>query len=566
MKKHVYYFLTILTGLLTVSCEKFLEPELDNRLTGEQMLKDPAYFEGLLLHAYKSMPARYFFYEDVASDDAVTNDKASNYLKMATGEWKSTFYPLSKWTSAYNEISYLNRFLENFEQVEWSWQDPDINANHLQRLKGEAHGLRAWYLFQLLQYHAGESETGDMLGVPVITSVLTKDDDFSVPRSTYAQTIDQIMADLDTAISNLPETYVNISKDQVHNSTFGERFRNRMSGKAAKALKSRVALHAASPAFNYLSWEEAAEIAGNFIVENGGLAALAPSGVQFYRNHLDPEIIWNNSKSNSNVMEQENYPPSQYGSGRTNPTHDLVASFPMLNGFPITHPSSGFNEANPYNNRDPRLAQYIVYHGNTLKEVIYTDVGSPLDGINKQVTSTRSGYYLKKFMLDDKVNLVPGSVTSAEHFVTYLRLTEVFLNYAEAANEAWGPDLDPLNFGFTARDVISQVRSRAGLPVFASDTYLRFFVSTPEAFRDLVRNERRIEFCFEGFRFWDIRRWKLTPVMKAPVHAMVIDTESATPYKKEFLENRNYADHMIYGPIPYEETLKYDLVQNKGWN
>ena len=261
----------------------------------------------------------------------------------------------------------------------------------------------------------------------------------------------------------------------------------------------------------------------------------------------------------------DNYPPSKFGKGRINPTQDLVDVFPMSNGMPITDGSSGYDPSNPYLDRDPRLTAYVVYNGNVIKDTIRTDVSSPSDGIAKTVTSTRSGYYLKKFLLDSKVNLAPGNVTQAEHFVTYFRFTEVFLNYAEAANEAWGPDADPMGYGFTARQIISAIRVRGGLPDMGSDTYLNSMTATKDDFRTLVRNERRIELCFEGFRFWDIRRWDLTTVMEAPVNAMYINFSSQTPYQKQLLESRNYSDYMIYGPVPYNETLKYSLVQNMGW-
>lgn len=566
MKKYNLALIGIsLLTFLMVSCEKFLEPGLDNRLSEEELMADPSYFEGLLLHAYRNMPSSVNFHDDVVSDDAVTNDKNSQYMLMATGEWKSSFYPLSKWNIAYNEIFYINSFLEDMDKVEWSWQNQEVNDNHLKRLKGEAYGLRAWWMFQLLQYHGGMGIDGRLLGFPVIKDALSIDDDFKIPRSTYAECVDQILSDIDTAMKYLPDRYEDISGDPVYNSTFGGRFTNRFSGLAAKALKSRLTLFAASPAFEYLSWEDAAEAAGSIINDNGGLSLLSASGVEFYKNHTDPEIIWNNAYINNNNLEVENFPPSKFGLGRTNPSQNLVDVFPMQNGMPITEIASGYDANDPYTNRDPRLKIYIVFNGNVIKDTIHTDVDAPQDGINNTINSTRSGYYLKKFMLDSKVNLTPGNVSNGEHFITYFRFTEVFLNYAEAANEAWGPDADPMGYGFTARQVISAIRTRAGLPDIDSDTYLNSMTPSQEGFRELVRNERRIELCFEGFRFWDMRRWELTDVMVEPVEAMYIDFDNSEPFNKQFLENRNFASYMIYGPVPYNEILKYNLIQNEGW-
>jgi starch-binding outer membrane protein, SusD/RagB family len=564
------------------SCE-LLEPDMDNRLTDEQMLTLPDYWEGLLLHAYKSQfsGTQYDFNLDVASDDAVTNDPGSNYLRMATGEWTAQFSPASQWNAAYKELFYVNLFLEEYEEVEWSYESEEINSLHLQRLKGEAYALRAWYHFLLLQAHGGRADNGDLLGVPYLTEVLDKDDDFNLPRDSYAYCVEQILQELDTAIELLPWTYRNYTRSEVEsgalpekfqhitshnvfNNTMGERFRNRFNGMIAHALKSRVALYAASPAFGVLSWEEAATIAGDFLAESGGLAALPAAGLTFYKNYQNPEIIWNNAKSLNNNLEQDNYPPSQFGNGRTNPTQELVNSFPMANGFPIIHQLSGYQADNPYAGRDPRLSLYIVYNGNTVKSTVNTYVGAPNDGVGSLITSTRTGYYLKKLLLDEQVNLEPGNVTQGERFYTYFRFTEIFLNFAEAANEAWGPDADPNGYGFTARGVLREIRGRAGLA--QPDTYLQFFTSSVNAFRDLVHTERRIELCFEGQRFWDIRRWDKTGIMQAPVSGMMITPGETNSYEEKIVEEREYMDYMIYGPIPYNELLQNsNLEQNSGW-
>jgi len=79
--------------------------------------------------------------------------------------------------------------------------------------------------------------------------------------------------------------------------------------------------------------------------------------------------------------------------------------------------------------------------------------------------------------------------------------------------------------------------------------------------RNLIRNERRIELCFEGFRFWDLRRWNDLATMNESVKG--IDLQNMTEFD---VERRKYDAYMIYGPIPYNETLKYDIVQNAGWN
>jgi hypothetical protein len=565
MKKIIYISTIFLTGLLFNSCSDYLEPEFDSsRLSEEQMLNDPAYTEGLLAKAYADLPDNYDFNLDVASDDAVTNDLNSPYLSMATGQWKSQNNPIAAWTSAYNKIFYINQFIDRIDLVEWS-SNERLKELHIKRLTGEALGLRAWYEFMLLQGHSGKTADGKIMGFPIILKSIIPGEEWRIPRNTFKECVDQIIADCDVAIANLPMDYLNTATDQIYNEGMGSRWTNRLTARAVKAFKSRVLLYAASPAYNAVNsaelWTLAANTAKAFLEESGGLSALSPTGLNFYvyNSTNDKDVIWARAISSSSDLEAANFPPSLIGKGRTNPTQELVDAFPMKNGLPISASASGYSQSDPYKDRDPRLSKYIIYNGLTFgsKGVINTHVGAPQNGINQQTNSTRTGYYLRKFMLEN-VQIENPNVPQ-NHFYTYIRYTEVFLNYAEAANEAWGPDGNGGN-GLTARQVIASIRARAGIT--APDAYLAS-LTTKEQFRELIHTERRIELCFEGHRFWDIRRWDKKNVMKAPVKGAFI---SGNNFEYKEVEQRSYQDYMIYGPIPYSEILKYNgLLQNQGW-
>jgi len=567
--KRIAYLIIIALGIGFTACEKFLEAELDNRVSEEELKENPAYFEGLLLHAYNNLPKEYDFGTDVASDDAVTNDKNSDYLRMATGEWQSTFNPVDEWADAFEELFYLNSFIQGAPTVQWSWESEELNKLHLNRVMGEAYGLRALYMFNLLRSVGGKTADGELLGYPIVTKPVTISDDLSLPRNSFKDCVNQILADLDSAAIKLPPKYADIKNEAVLNAALGARWTNRFSGYAAKALKTRVALYAASPAYGTHPYDTAAVCAGKLIAEMGGLDVLSSTGIEFWKKFDDAEIIWATSKVENTTLETDNYPPSLLGNGRTNPTQNLIDVFPMASGLPITNEVSDYDPQNPYVGRDLRLAKLIIYDGATYKDTLTmnTNISDPLDGINNQSNSTRTGYYMRKFV-DEKASLAKGNVENGIHFYTYLRVTEVFLNYAEAANRAWGPDADPMGFGFTARDAILAIRLRAGIGIPPLlDTYAKYITRDPDLFAEMVAKERRIELCFEGHRFWDIRRNNKTDEMKSTAIGIYIDPNAEEVYKQVDAESRLYQDFMIYGPVPNYEMLKNDqLIQNSSWD
>ena len=245
-----------------------------------------------------------------------------------------------------------------------------------------------------------------------------------------------------------------------------------------------------------------------------------------------------------------------------NPTQNLVDAFPMANGFPIDHPDSGYDPTNPYANRDPRLLEFIVVNGSQMgpfNETIITAVdGGTIDGLNIVESSTRTGYYLRKLLRED-VNLDPQSVNQQRHITPLIRYTEIYLNYAEAANEAWGP-MGVGSNAYSAYDIIRAIRERAGLNGEGGDAYLESIKGDQDAMRELIRNERRLELSFEGFRFWDVRRWNED--LSGTAMGDRIENEN---HEIITVESRIYEDYMIYGPIPYSEILKFGFTQNMGW-
>ncbi|MDE6143691.1 MAG: RagB/SusD family nutrient uptake outer membrane protein, partial [Muribaculaceae bacterium] len=229
----------------------------------------------------------------------------------------------------------------------------------------------------------------------------------------------------------------------------------------------------------------------------------------------------------------------------------------------ISDSNSGYNESDPYAGRDPRLSLYILCNGMKAgheNTVIYTAAdGTTNDGLGKISTSTRTGYYMKK-LLNQNVSCNSASQVNRKHYTARMRYTEFFLNYAEAANEAWGP-MGTGTSGYSAYDVIKEIRHRAGVGLENDDAYLESIKGDKDAMRALIRNERRLELCFEGFRFFDLRRWK----SELNETAKGVSIENGV-FNVINVESRNFREYMIYCPIPNSEVLKYsNLKQNAGW-
>ena len=561
--KTKYAALSILTIVSLSSCDGFLKENIQNGRYGEEIVwSNPKLAEGVLLKAYQLMPGDYTQKTDYGTDDMVTNLVTDNTVTMATGGWTSRNSPFSNdYSNAYKAIMHINDFLENMEKVNFAQlSDPSVDEAYHRRLKGEAYALRAWWEAGLLKEFGGEDADGNLLGFPILCRPVRDVEKAKIPRSTYTECVRQILADCDSALMFLPLKWE--GSDRV----MGSGCKNRINGLDVMALKSRVLLTAASPAFaaSGYTMREAADAAASVMNQNGGISNLDPRGLVFYSHgtggvdYLEScnEVFWYSSISASLNRETRMFPPTLFGQGEINPSQNLVNCFPMRNGYPIDDAAhSGFNATAPFAGRDPRLDLFIYHNGSSVSGIhnVVLNLATGLDAIGGNVYSTRTGYYMRK-LLDENVKLDKNLQTSTNHYIVRLRYTETLLNFAEAANAVVGPDTQV--GGFTAREVVNALRTRAGI---TGTDYVDGL--DRDGLAALIRNERRLELCFEGFRFWDLRRWNDVATMNENISGY----DSAGNSVIGEVEVRKYEPYMIYAPIPYSETEVYGIVQNRGW-
>ena len=587
----VFSYLLPLTSHLFISCDDLLDPAIENNLGVDYMYKNPQYAEGVLANAYTYMVCDGYSFSEMATDDAVCNQASNAFRNMAAGTWTSSNNPMNVWETCYNKIMYLNIFLNRCDNVAWA-DDAKAARMYRDREKGEAFGLRAMNMYHLLLCHVGYGDDGILYGVPLVLDEQDATSELNLPRATFDDCVRQIYADCDSAMALLPMNYGDIENDSdvpsryswlaptasQYTRVFGTKFNGRMVGRIVQAYRARTALLAASPAYNRGNntlWETAANAAGEVLDAIGGVTGMDEKGWTWYTNTSEisslsngecpKEILWRGSKvtarANAGTIEQQNYPPSLYGQGLVNPTQNFVDCFADSKGYPISE-STTYSALAPYSNRDPRLENYVLLNGSKIGSgnavVITASDGTNQDALNRlSGSSTRTGYYLRKLM-NQRANLNPSNPNNIMYYRAYIRYTEMFLAYAEAANEAWGPTGTGTH-GYSAYDIVKALHNRCG----AGNDYLESIKDNQEKMRELIRNERRIELSFEGFRFWDLRRWGLN--LNETTRGMNISQADQT-YSPVDVDSRNYKDYQQYGPIPYGEVQKFsNLRQNRGW-
>ncbi len=498
--------------------------------------------------------------------------------------------------SMFRIIRVANKCIENIDKVQ--------NAKQIDKddLIGQAYFVRAFAHFTLCRIFGG---------MPYLDKVLEADDNWDMARLTALETYARCAEDLDLAYEYFAAAG-KVRRDagpgsEGHLSSSDMEYPN---GVAAKALKARCLLYAASELNNLhgqSDWVDAAEACAEAIriaEENGyEMLPFEEWNSNFYGTKYTNEHIWawnyGSSKINSSTWSAcFAFPVSDFTNGCGDcPTQNFVDRFETLDGDPLLTEADRkaaaqlghYNEQNPYANRDPRFDKTILHDGSIVSGCptginIYYDPETgtyPTSSLNNNNRSfgiawgsndgkgySNTGYYVNKLW-----NGALGTTSGYQHTDPLIRMAELYLNYAEAANEAYGPNGRAGGLSLTALDAVNKVRERAGMP-----GVLGKFTGDASMLRERIRNERCVELAFEGHHYYnDIRRWKIAPqTMTQPLMGIYIEK---VPVSDEYPAGRCYVrqqipsnrqakwkDAMYYLPFPTEEANKMqNFVNNELW-
>jgi hypothetical protein len=505
-----------------------------------------------------------------ATDDAEYNYSGTGQkaVVLYNGTGSPTNFPFTEfWNTPYTNIRRVNLLLTKLSST-------PLSSALQSRVKGESRFLRAWFYSQLLVSFGGIPVVGD--------NVFGIEDIINLPRTSFANCVDYIARDLDTAASLLPQVY-------PEDIDYG-----RITKGACLALKSRVLLYAASPLFNggaittdaaiapvvsyptysVAHWQAAAD-AADAVIKTGSYSLVVDNSVpglgfnNMFLQRVNPEYILGFYRPANRDMEVFYNPPSRGGQKNTQPTQNLVDCFPMKNGLaPLNadgtvNAASGYDPNNPYVNRDPRFGFSITYNTalyfsttTNSKIAVFTYLNATSDGFG---VGTTTGYFSRK-MCDDNISANSGANTNRAW--PLIRYAEILLNYAEAINETGQTAL--------AYPKMIELRQRAGIDAGGNGLYGLKAGMTVAEMREVIRNERHIELAFEDQRWHDIRRWKIAMVVSNQfnkVMRVIKNTNGTYSYERtESIRKHNFRPEMYLLPIPDAEIRKMPaMVQNPGW-
>lgn len=491
----------------------------DGRMSIDDVFASEIQAEGYLNTVYLSIPTYFVHYSNWAwlagltdeARDCETGNQPSMASSWVIGSLTPSYNPIAqtfsagrgrdRYTTFWQGIRDANVFLSHIDGVNYA------DEGKKQRQISEAKLLRAFFYFELIK------QFGPM---PIVTEPFTPAFDYTqLTRPGFQQCVDFIVEECNQVIAD-PDLPLRIT---IANE------RGRFSKAVAFMLKSQSLLYNASPLWNpensIEKWRAASSASkeGLDALLAGGQYRLADNYGDYFLNASDINVSPRDRETIFEIKEGD-VPltttglPSKVGSWMIGsvPSQELVDSYdmqstgmPAILGYedadhliPIINDNSGYDETDPYVDRDPRFYATVWHNGaayNNINGRVHT-VETFIGGADQLIKSapnrinTHTGYYLRKF-IDPSLAI---NQMSAAKFKKY-RLAELYLNFAEAENEANGPSGDVYN-------AINTLRARVNMPGLPAGL-------SRDEMRMRIRRERRVELVWEEHRFWDVRRWKI---------------------------------------------------------
>lgn len=491
MKKIFYPILALL--LTSSSCKDVLDIEDLNSLDESKVWNDPNLVNAYITNLYP------LFGNWSAGADANSDQLIGIAFPLDAVTVNNAAYKVWDYTT----IRKINTAIQKVNES--TGLGKDVKNSVL----SQALFMRAYMYFNMVRNHGG---------VPYITVPQDLEtDELQVPRNTTKECFDFIVKDLDQAISLLPPV---IAKNSVD---YG-----RIDGNFAMAFKAKVLLYKASPQFNPSNPYNNAFWAEANIANKAAYDKLKADGYNLTADYSNialqekgAEVVFAviNAYPNKVASWDNGVRPGSEsrGSASAVPSWDFVKSFPMKDGKSFSDPTGKYYKTSEqflqsyWENRDPRFEKSIVWNGKVYEvsgktgKRQYTSVGIAADldnfGVNPKAKTPSenlnrySGFFILK---NSKLSLKQTEVeTQYDVDFVLMRFAEVMMNYAETANETG-------DFN-TALNLLKQIRMRAGIEAGDDGNY-GITATDRSQMRDAILAERNIEFCFEGHRFWDLRR------------------------------------------------------------
>lgn len=548
-RPHIFHYVTIITVLVFASScdDDVLEKVPTDRFSDEAVWKDQNLIEAFISNTYRSIPtgnkSGWLGLRGV-SDETFRGSGANNFIN-AGNITPSQLGILDYWTNPSPDFNYwgvitrCNIFLSNIDNA-------DLESSLKDRMIGEMKFFRAYSYFRLVAFFGG---------VPLVTSPFGLTDDFKVARNTYDECMKFVVDELSAAADLLPLTY---TSENLGHITKG----------AALAIKSRALLYMASPLNNPSNdvekWKAAAD-AAKAVIDLGVYELFPNYKDQFLKaNSYNSEAIWsrpyNFSVSNEYFGIELGQYPNGYGGWANDcaPYHNLVAQYEMTSG-KLPEDDPNYDPQNPYVDRDPRFYASILYDGAPFKgrecEFFLPGGRDSRESPSESWNASKTGYAIRKFVDESITN--PGPDNQGDQPWIFCRYAEILLNYAEAEYMLGDEE--------TCREYINKVRSRPGVE-------MPDVADTGTALLTRLQHERQIELVFEEHRYFDVRRWKIAPVVlnKEPKR-MDIYKDPVTgekTYTVNTMEQFTFVFHdkNYLVPIPQSEIDKNALLeQNPGY-